>query len=75
VQEVVSQYSDEESRFGEAVKRSEDAFERGGYLTCEQVGQHLERFLMQVRWSRTNYGVYANGFECDNPEAACRHYL
>jgi predicted transcriptional regulator len=27
------------------VKRGEDAFERGEYLTHEQVGQRLQRFL------------------------------
>jgi predicted transcriptional regulator len=45
VQEVVSQYFDEESRFIDAVNRGEDAFERGEYLTHDQVGQRLHRFL------------------------------
>ena len=45
VQEVVSRYLDEENRFVEAVKRGEEALQRGEYLTHEQVGQRLERFL------------------------------
>ena len=40
VQEVVSRYFDEESRFIEAVNRGEEALQRGEYLTHE-----LERFL------------------------------
>jgi predicted transcriptional regulator len=45
VQEVVAQYFDEESRFIQAVNRGEEALRRGEYLTHEQVGQRLERFL------------------------------
>jgi hypothetical protein len=45
VQEVVAQYFEEESRFIEAVKRGEQALERGEYLAHEQVGRRLERFL------------------------------
>jgi predicted transcriptional regulator len=45
VQEVVARHLDEESRFLEAVNRGEDAIQRGEYLTHEQVGQRLERFL------------------------------
>ena len=45
VQEVIARYFDEEARFVEAVKRGEAAFERGEYLTHEQVGQRLQRFL------------------------------
>jgi predicted transcriptional regulator len=45
VQEVVLRYLDEERRFIEAVNRGEDALQRGEYLTHEQVGQRLERFL------------------------------
>jgi predicted transcriptional regulator len=45
VQEVVAQYFDEESRFIQAVNRGEEALRRGEYLTPEQVGQRLERFL------------------------------
>lgn len=45
VLEVVSQYVDEESRFIEAVKRGEEALERGEYLPHEDVGRRIERFL------------------------------
>lgn len=45
VQEVVAQYFEEEARFIEAVKRGEDALERGEFLTHEEVGKRLERFL------------------------------
>jgi predicted transcriptional regulator len=45
VQEVVARYFDEESRFIQAVNRGEEALRRGEYLTHEQVGQRLERFL------------------------------
>ena len=45
VQEVVAQYVEEEARFIEAVKRGEDALERGEFLTHEEVGKRLERFL------------------------------
>jgi predicted transcriptional regulator len=45
VQDVIARYLDEEVRFAEAVKRGEDALERGEYLTHEQVGQRLLRFL------------------------------
>ena len=45
VQNVVSRHFDEEARLCEAVKRGEAALERGEYLTHEQVGQRLERFL------------------------------
>jgi predicted transcriptional regulator len=45
VRQVVARYFDEESRFVDAVRRGEEAFERGEYLTHEQVGQRLERFL------------------------------
>jgi predicted transcriptional regulator len=38
-------YFDEESRFVDAVRLGEEAFERGESLTHEQVGQRLERFL------------------------------
>jgi predicted transcriptional regulator len=36
---------DEESRFVEAVKRGEEELDRGEYLTHEQVGERLRRFL------------------------------
>jgi predicted transcriptional regulator len=45
VQQVVARYFDEESRFADAVKRGEEALQRGEYLTHEQVGQRLQRFL------------------------------
>ena len=45
VQDVLARYFEEEARFVEAVKRGEEAFERGEYLTHEQVGQRLQRFL------------------------------
>jgi predicted transcriptional regulator len=44
-QEVLTRYFDEERRFVEAVKRGEDALERGDYLTHEQVEERLRRFL------------------------------
>jgi len=44
-QDVVARYLEEEDRFAEAVKRGEDALERGEYLTHEQVGERLRRFL------------------------------
>jgi predicted transcriptional regulator len=45
VQDVVSRFFDEETRLVEAVKRGEDALQRGEYLTHEQVGERLARFL------------------------------
>ena len=45
VQEVLVRYFEEEARFIEAVKHGEDALERGEFLTHEQVGKRLERFL------------------------------
>ena len=45
VQEVVSRYFEEETRFVEAVKRGEEALQRGDHLTHEQVGERLQRFL------------------------------
>lgn len=45
VQDVLAQYFQEETRFAEAVKRGENALQRGEYLTHEQVGQRLQRFL------------------------------
>lgn len=45
VQQVLARYFDEENRFIEAVNRGEEALQRGDYLTHEQVGQRLERFL------------------------------
>jgi predicted transcriptional regulator len=45
VQHVVARYFEEEDRFIEAVKRGEAALERGEFLTHEQVGDRLRRFL------------------------------
>jgi predicted transcriptional regulator len=45
VRQVVARYFDEESRFTDAVRRGEEALQRGEYLTHEQVGERLERFL------------------------------
>ena len=45
LQDVLTRYFEEEARFVEAVKRGDDALQRGEYLTHEQVGQRLERFL------------------------------
>jgi predicted transcriptional regulator len=45
VQDVLAQYFEEETRFAEAVKRGEDALQRGEYLTHDQMGQRLERLL------------------------------
>lgn len=44
-EEIVTRHLEEEARFIEVVKRGEDALDRGEYLTHEQVGQRLERFL------------------------------
>ena len=46
VQEVVERYFDEERRFAEAVTLGEEALDRGDYLTHDQVGQRLQRFLL-----------------------------
>jgi predicted transcriptional regulator len=45
VRQVVARYFDEESRFADAVRRGEEALERGDYLTHDEVGRRLERFL------------------------------
>ena len=45
VQDVLTRYFEEEARFVEAVKCGEDALQRGEYLSHEQVGQRLQRFL------------------------------
>ncbi len=45
VRQVMARYFDEECRFADAVRRGEEAIQRGAYLTHEQVGQRLERFL------------------------------
>ena len=45
VQEVIAHYLDQQDHFVEAVNQGEDALERGEYLTHEQVGARLRRFL------------------------------
>jgi predicted transcriptional regulator len=45
VQDVVARYFEEEDRFVEAVKRGEAALQRGEFLTHEQMGERLRRFL------------------------------
>jgi predicted transcriptional regulator len=45
VRDVVARYFQEEDRFVEAVKRGEAALERREFLTHEQVGDRLRRFL------------------------------
>ena len=44
-QEAISRYLEEEARFIAAVKRGEEALERGDYLAHEQVGKRLERLF------------------------------
>jgi len=45
VRDIVEGYLDEQDRFVKAVKTGEDALESGEYLTHEQVGERLRRFL------------------------------
>jgi len=45
VQDVVARYLDDEDRLVEAVKRGEDALQRGEYLTHQQVHERLRRYL------------------------------
>ena len=45
VQDVVARYFEEEDRFIQAVKRGEAALDRGEFLTHEQLGERLKRFL------------------------------
>lgn len=45
VREVMARHFEEEARYLDAVKLGEDALDRGEFLTHEQVGQRLERFL------------------------------
>jgi predicted transcriptional regulator len=45
VRQVVARYFDEEGRFVDAVRRGEEALERGDHITHDKVGQRLERFL------------------------------
>ena len=45
MRDVVGRYFEEEDRFVEAVKRGEAALERGEFLSHEQMGDRLRRFL------------------------------
>ena len=45
MQEVLAQYFDEEARFVAAVKRGDASLRRGEYLTHEEAGERLKRFL------------------------------
>jgi len=45
VRDLVTRYFEEEARFTQAVMGGEDALKRGEYLTHDQVGQRLRRFL------------------------------
>jgi predicted transcriptional regulator len=44
VEDALTRYFEEQDRFVAAVKRGEEALDRGAYLTHEQVGQRLQRF-------------------------------
>jgi len=45
VRQVLARYFDEDSLFVDGVRRGEESLERGEYLTHEQVGHRLQRFL------------------------------
>jgi predicted transcriptional regulator len=45
LQDVVAQYLEDEDRFVEAVQRGHNALRRGDYLTHQQVGERLKRYL------------------------------
>lgn len=45
VQDVVARFFDEQDRMAAAVERGETALGRGEFLTHEQVGERLSRFL------------------------------
>jgi predicted transcriptional regulator len=45
VEDALTRHFEEEARFLEAVKRGQEGFARGEYLTHEQVGQRVQRFL------------------------------
>jgi predicted transcriptional regulator len=45
VEELLARYFDDEARFAEAVVLGEEALRRGEYLTHEQAGERLQRFL------------------------------
>ena len=45
VQDVLTRHFEDETRFIEAVRLGEEAFERGEYLDDDQDGYRFERFL------------------------------
>ncbi len=45
VEKILSRYFDEEACFLEAVKRGENALDRGEFLSHDEVGGRLERFF------------------------------
>jgi predicted transcriptional regulator len=45
VQDVLMRYFEEEASYAKAVKLGEEALRQGEYLSHEQVGQRLQRFL------------------------------
>jgi len=45
VRQVVARYFDEENRFVSAVRRGEEALQLGEYITHEQAGLRMKRFL------------------------------
>jgi len=45
VEKILSRYFDDEVYFLEAVKRGETALDRGEFLSHDEVGGRLERFL------------------------------
>ena len=45
VQEIMKQHFEEEARFADAVSLGEEALARGEFLTHEEVGKRLGRFL------------------------------
>jgi predicted transcriptional regulator len=47
VKDAALRLLEENTRFAEAVKRGEGALERGEYLTHEQAGERLRRYLQQ----------------------------
>ena len=47
VQEAIARYFEEDSRFVAAVTRGEDALDRGEYLSHNETGERLRRFLRQ----------------------------
>ncbi len=44
-EEIITRHFEDEARFVQAVQLGEAALQRGEYLTHEQVGQRLQRFL------------------------------